>query len=72
MMIDDLAEMVSDGDKETLDRCLFASLPSIRSQYYVRNGELYVSADNPAAAPVLTYTTPGRVLTYHPAPVRRS
>jgi len=40
-MTDDLAQMVSDGDKEALDRYTFASLPSVRSQFYILNSALY-------------------------------
>ena len=41
-----IAEMLSDGDKELCDRYWFDSLPSVRSSYYVRNGELYVDTDD--------------------------
>ena len=62
-MFTGIMEMLSDGDKESLDRYWFASLPSVRSGYYVRNGELYVG---------VTHRTPVNVLTYPPVPVRPS
>ena len=50
-MCTSIAEMLSDGDKESLDRYWFAELPSVRSSYYVRNGELYVDVDDPGSPP---------------------
>jgi len=51
MMIDSIAGMLSDGDKESLDRYWFAELPSVRSSYYVRNGDLYVDTNDPPFPP---------------------
>jgi len=45
MMIDDIAGRISDGDRELLDRRLFL-LPSIRSLFYIRNGELYADEND--------------------------
>jgi len=45
-MTDSIAEMLSNGDKESADRYWWPFLPSVRSSYYVRNGELYVDTDD--------------------------
>jgi len=50
-MCTSIAEMLSDGDKESLDRYWFAELPSVRSSYYIRNGVLYVDTDDPVFPP---------------------
>jgi len=50
-MTDSITEMLSDGDKESMDRYWWPSLPSVRSSYYVRNGELYVFTDDPGSPP---------------------
>ena len=50
-MTDDIAKMVSDGDQELLDGGVFPSLRSIRSWFYVRNGELHTYLDDPGSVP---------------------
>jgi hypothetical protein len=50
-MLDDIAEMLADGDRELLDGGVFPMLTSVRSVFYVRNGELHTWLDSPGESP---------------------